>query len=490
MKKIETSIKHLKILDEVFGIYNHPLKEVYLKIRKKINGIDKKWALKGTSLSEQLYVGGKKGGKFGYGRHMILADIIEYIFTGRLYYFFLGHKNDDDLSEKKSDFFRIVLLTINQLLIWDSITVEHNLRKEILVKLEENIDKETFFKDENRIEDHKNLLKTIEDIGFPTPKNEVRSIGGGSEIKKRLDEYVDSLLPKTGGGLWNELIVYINLLKSNVGYVLPLLLTQRIYSFNKILKPPDFIIIDYNGEINSVSLENGKFVTNLHDQKLIGVEVGGGKEFQSGSFSGETKQPSTTTENTNIPPRCPICGKWILFCKKVIKDFSNLNNPITYRKKHIKCLYNCEYFDPNEIYNGECPNIQYYGNIDKSNEPFIRIKIKFSGKYHYHYSCIKELKDPVALNKINEAWTQFNNDIQKNIDRFNIDSKMKRISIVSNYPYISGVEVLEMYNNEDKMICFSKYDTVNDKRNCLKNNCKFSEKCCMMTKYKIECGNN
>ncbi len=414
---------------------------------------------------------------------MILADVIEYIFTGRLYHFFLGHKNDENLLEKKSDFFKIILLIINQLLIWDSLTVEKNLRDQVIIELEKKIGKNIFFKDEDREEEHNNLLRIRENIGFPTPIEDLPSIKEGKEIKKKLDEYMDSILPKTGGGLWNELIVYLNLLKTNVGYVLPLLLTQRIYSLDKILKPPDFMIIDYDKKIFSVIVKEIELITNLHDQKLIGVEVGGGKEFQSGTFSGETKQPTTTTQNTNIPPRCPICGKWILFCKKVIKDFSDMNNPITYRKKHIKCLYHCKHYKPSEIIRGKCPDIQYYGNIDKTNKDKLKIIIKYSGNYHYHYSCISNLNDPIATNKICKAWRQYKRSIKKQSNRFKINSRTKSNGLKSSYPYISGVEVLEMYNNKEKMFCFGKQDLVEDKRNCILNNCAYSKECYIMTEF-------
>ena len=73
-----------------------------------------------------------------------------------------------------------------------------------------------------------------------------------------LNDYYDLLLPKTGGGLWNELIAFFYLLRRTSVYVIPLLLTQRIHSKGDLLKPPDYLVID-------------------RDKQLYGIEVGGGK---------------------------------------------------------------------------------------------------------------------------------------------------------------------------------------------------------------------
>lgn len=482
-KKLQTSIQHLQIIDKIFTNFDHSQKEVYLNFSKVIDEIDEKWRNKGVSFSEQLYVGGKKKGKYGYARQMILADIVEYIFTGRGYYFFLGHKNDPDRDEKISDFMKILLTCINQLMIWDSISVEKDLRYKVLSELEEKIDNSIFFKEQERKDEHDKLLRITEDIGFETSIENFLSINESATVKKSMDEYFDSLLPKTGGGLWNELIVYINLLKANVGYILPLLLTQRIYSLKDTLKPPDFIVIDYDGNMNSIRIADSEIISNLHEQKLIGVEVGGGKEFQSSTFSGKTKQPATTTENKNIPPRCPLCGKWILFCKKVINDFCDIKNPLTYRKKHIKCLYQCHYYEPNDIKNGSCPDVQYFGAVDKNSEASFKIRAKYS-KYHYHHSCITNLNDPIVSHYLDKTWNQYIAAIGRENDRFSINTKTKSTGIVSNYPYISGVEALEMYYNKSKMFCYGKRDEVKDKRNCLNKYCKFSVECYEFTEFR------
>jgi len=114
---LKKSVVHFEIIDEIFSTYNHPNKKKYLEIKKKIkklNSDDPK-----IKFSEMLYVGGKKGkGKTSYGRHMILADLIEYIFFGRGYYYV---SND---PQRKKVFIELILQTINLLLLIESLSVQ------------------------------------------------------------------------------------------------------------------------------------------------------------------------------------------------------------------------------------------------------------------------------------------------------------------------------------------------------------------------------
>ena len=64
-KKLQTSIQHLQIIDKIFTNFDHSQKEAYLNFSKEIDEIDEKWRNKSVSFSEQLYVGGKKKGKYG-----------------------------------------------------------------------------------------------------------------------------------------------------------------------------------------------------------------------------------------------------------------------------------------------------------------------------------------------------------------------------------------------------------------------------------------
>lgn len=490
LDKLALSIKHLETIDEIFSEYDHPQKSIYVEIQKRITEIDNKWSSDSISPSEQLYVGGKKANQ--YSRTMILSDLMEYIITGRLYHFFLPDKRDPQKIEKKSDFIRIILLLLNQLFIWDSLSVNKKLRNEVLRKLEKEITAIFFFKTESEKENHEKLLKVNEEIGVANLIIEdLPSIGGDKQLRKILSDYYDSLLPKTGQGLWNELITYLYMLKSNVGYILPLLLTQRIYSYDQILKPPDFIVIDYDNTIKSIHINNEPQIGNISDQELIGVEVGRGKEAQSGDFSYETKQPALTVSSENIPPRCPICGEWILFCDQVIEDFSDLNNPLTYIKDHIKCLYSCTLFKPKEIYECKCLNIQYNGNLsDDTKNNKLKINLTAKKNYHYHYKCIKEVGDDVAKEYIQKAWKQFKKQIEMQPDRALINPKKKSLAFVSNYPYIRGIELLEMYNNRSKLFCFGSQDLIPNKKNCNFGYCKFADRCKILSEFIIMQKNN
>ena len=76
---LKKSVQHLQTIDKIFSRMDHPNKKEYRKIKRRIlklnsNDPDLKF-------TDSLYVGGKSGsGLTGYGRQMILSDIIQYIF--------------------------------------------------------------------------------------------------------------------------------------------------------------------------------------------------------------------------------------------------------------------------------------------------------------------------------------------------------------------------------------------------------------------------
>ena len=81
---LKKSVQHLQSVDKIFSRMDHPNKKEYRKIKKrilKLNSNDPN-----LKFTDSLYVGGKSGsGLTGYGRQMILSDIIQYIFFGRGY---------------------------------------------------------------------------------------------------------------------------------------------------------------------------------------------------------------------------------------------------------------------------------------------------------------------------------------------------------------------------------------------------------------------
>ena len=192
-----------------------------------------------------------------------------------------------------------------------------------------------------------------------------------------LNEYYDSLLPKSAGGLWNELIVFFYLIRRTSVHIIPLLLTQRILSKTDMLKPPDYLVIPHHkiGDDERVD--------------VYGVEVGGKKSRQSTNF--ELAVPGikmVTTENPQVPPRCPLCGEFILFCPKVIEDCCDIEgNPLLRIKDEVKCVPECTIYKPDDIINGKCPYTQYQGPQETSTTNKSKIRGDVS-KYHYHYSCI------------------------------------------------------------------------------------------------------
>ena len=128
MNSLERSILHLKTIDEIFSSYTYDEKELYLTFKRNIETINNTYAEKFT---DELYVGGKGGrGESAFGRQMILSDIFEYIVNGRGYYY------EMELKKQKA-FVELVLNLINQLIIWDSLTVNAEMRKKVLTDLKD-----------------------------------------------------------------------------------------------------------------------------------------------------------------------------------------------------------------------------------------------------------------------------------------------------------------------------------------------------------------
>jgi len=445
---LKKSVSHLQIIDNVLSNENYPEATEYQTIKQKIVDLNKK--IPNSKFTDLLYVGGKKSGKKGFHRHMILSDLMEYIFFGRGHYFI-----DGDIDRKKV-FIEILLNTINLLMIMDSLTVEVKLRKKVLEELESNLGAD-FFKNNDMKLLHEALKKHQGTIGFDAREEDLSSevdqiinnVEGDRKNWKKLDDYYDSLLPKTGGGLWNELIVFFYLLRRTSVYILPLLLIQRVFSKDDMLKPPDYLVIDKK-------------------KNLFGIEVGGGKETQSGNFASKTGATMVTTQNTNVPPRCPICGKWNLFCPKVISDCSDIEkNPLLRIKKEVRCAHECDLFSKEDVIEGKCPYIQYHGEVSEDTINNSQQKIKFSSNYHYHYSCIRAIKDSKALEKIQN---------QTKADR---EGGRWGITVLkTDYPYVSGIDVLEKLDRHD-IVCYGNFPNP-DPKNC--DACKFKSDCEKLTK--------
>lgn len=430
LKSLKRSVKHLETLDKVFGTFEYPEKDAYLRNRQKIRELNAAYSKK---LTDELYYGDD-------GRQMILNDILEYIFTARGYFYMWRIKD----IEKKRNFVKLVLYFINQLMIFESISVNHNLRNRVLDELQSKIGAEFFLNENSQITF--DALKRFKGyVHLPTQKTNIVSdriiaqlgLETNEKALARFDAYTDSILPKLPHGLWRELIVYLQLLRINAGIVIPMLLNQRIISKNDFMKPTDFLVITDSGD-------------------LVAVEVGGGKDTQTSNFSARMKCQLVTATNTNIPPRCPICGKWVTFCDKVIEEFSDLDDPLYHIYDDVRCAHDCELYTYDQVLAGECPHVKYRGLISKESNRVQETKFTEKYEFHYHYSCILKSKDTMALNEIKRQKKRWEAHLKK---VGSIDENSRRLTInclKTNYPYFDGLDGLKNYN-QDNLICYSKY---------------------------------
>lgn len=353
-KRLNRLSKHLILLDKTFrkkdnysnkidyAIYHENIKrfeELAAKEKLKYDHIKAKESDKGIkekySFIDEIYSES--------GRQMKLADAIEFLLFSRgVYYLF---QSDKFKKERVSKFLELNLRFVNMLMIYETLTVDSKLRKAFLSNL-------------------KPIVKN--DIGFTELKNWEDYVGlhkKDSKLKENAPNiYFDSLLPKTAGGLWHEILVYCFILKFNIGYIFPLLLTQKPISREHKLSPPDLIV-----------LHNKTF-------RYYGIEIGNLKERQSGGFMAPSGIPviPIDTLNARISDRCPSCRKWIGICPKVINDFFNAKDSTP--TNEIRCLTECEIYTLKEKLAGICKYMKFrYKNKNW--------KYAFADNKHYHYHC-------------------------------------------------------------------------------------------------------
>ncbi len=336
LDKLAISVNHLKCLDDVFR-NNNPL---YSKVE------DSMILALGTNLkdiSQELYAGGKSRG--GLNRQMILGDVIEYIFSGRAYYY--AAKSKDNFNQ----FATLVLYCVNQLLIFDTITVNPAIRRVYIEKLEEVIGLDQLYEKEGDRE-LANELKHSNVVIWQADWD-------------RFDVFVDSLLPKTLGAP-KELVVFLELIRLNKGLIIPLLLIQRLFGDGKAIAPPDFLLLKRNREI-------------------FGIELGYAKEGQSREFSVRTSIPTFGVDLANhMHNRCPKCGENILYCDTVIKNYSD---GTLWSKLDENMRFKCGDSCPN--FNGRfCVFANYYGKY--KGDCFYGAQNPGDDKkvMHYHAQCV------------------------------------------------------------------------------------------------------
>ena len=369
IESLREAITHLELLYQVFDNeenYDDTEKKAFERYKNNFDALNN--IISELNLKEQLYS--------LKSRQMILADLIEYIFLGRGYY--TMQKQED-----KEKFIRAIFYLVNTLMTFEDMTVSKKVRKTFLAKLKEKVPAV------QREEKFKALENFEGKIGLPLKDSDADEI---------LNKYFDKMLPKTAGGLWHELLVYIFMIRIDVGYIIPLLLSQRFFSKERYIIPPDFLVI-------------------THNKHLFGVEVGTKKEIQSGAFSLKTMIPSATVDtiNSRCSDRCPACKKWIQFCPHVINNYSRLKLEI--EKYEVRCLEECSIYEKEDILVGKCPYTKYMRNRARTLD---YTHHDYSDGYHYHYRCVLERVDPSMEKKIISA--------------------KDTVAIKTHYPYYQGLE--------------------------------------------------
>lgn len=342
MKKLLYSLnratKHLSVLDTFFR-QNYP---AYADVSKKLGKLPLY-----DELRKEIYAGGKKGGKYSYGRHMILGDLLQYILTGRGYYFSVRG------DEQRQAFVSTILYVCNLILLMEDTSVDTKLRNEMLDALERRIGPD-FFEDDYQKRRYKDLRNYRGKI-IPGKYGEGQSY----------ENCFDSMLPKRVGAV-PELLVYAYFLRKSLGYLISLLHSQRILGNETFVVPPDYLLLRSKGEI-------------------FGIEVGAGKEEQMSSFSLVTSIPVFAVgigdRNQPQPYRCGRCYKWILYCDEVIRLCSISEEPA---EDYIDCS-KCSLYEDIDYAKSSCGYMVYHGEAYHKTG-------RYAGKMkelRYHYNCVK-----------------------------------------------------------------------------------------------------
>lgn len=182
-EKTEQPVKHLQALHDFF---NNPANYVIPDEQTDLIIYQSNLAELVNSFSEinafeQLY---NKN-----DRQLILANLFEYFLLGRAFY---SMGNARNTFYKKEHFTKGILHFVNLLMCFETITVNVQRRNKLLDYL---ITQVPSIEAEDNYEDLRNYAA---EVGLP-----------GSDERKTLGKYFDKLLPKTAGGLWHELLVYI-----------------------------------------------------------------------------------------------------------------------------------------------------------------------------------------------------------------------------------------------------------------------------------------
>jgi hypothetical protein len=350
-ERIATSARHLSLIDEICEKLDPAYRSVKDDLRK----------LPGYSAVARELYGREKV------RQMVLGDLLTYIVAARGYWSARGQQGFED-------YLRVILHMVNLILIQETILSSRpGQRKKFLTRLaKENLP--NFFSDDAEKHKYQELIET---------KDQVRP---GHALYKTMD----SVLPKSAG-IAIELLVFVYLLRRSLGYIVPLLFTQRIFRGPESFAPPDYLILRPGGQV-------------------IGVEVGGGLGQYGSPSRGKVHQVNRFVQDTSIPVvtvlmphmqyRCPICNEWPVFCPEVIERVATSWDGGV---DHISCP-TCPRFD-----GGDCPFILFKG----------KTAVRENDR-HYHYQHVKA-----------------NDYVQSRALRTKADQDRK---LVSYFPFVEGLE--------------------------------------------------
>ena len=321
-ERLSISAKHLSLIDQICEEIDDDYRQVKSELR----------SLPGYSaIANQLYQGQAQ-------RQMVLGDLLTYLLAGRGYWSAHGE------SEAFQNYIAVIMYTVNLILIQETILSSRVQQRRLFL---ERLSQERipgFFANAEEEEAYNKLIESEEQIR------------PGHQLYKTMD----SLLPKSAG-VAIELLVFAYLLKRAIGYIVPLLFTQRVFRGRENLAPPDYLILRPGNEV-------------------IGVEVGGGLGIYGAPSRGKVDQVNRFVQDTTIPVvtvlmphmqyRCPICLAWPLFCPEVVEQVST---DWEGGRAFMSCV-DCHLFD-----GGGCQFILYKG------------KREVGGKdAHYHYQHVKD----------------------------------------------------------------------------------------------------
>jgi hypothetical protein len=369
LHKLGISVKHLTIIHKT-------LRDHYPRYRAED---DKIVALGIEEFGRQLYAGGKIKGTLD--RHMILADIFQYLFVGR------GYFEAVNSPAKMAKFIELLLHVANLLILQEDLSVEPALRRALIENLEHEIEEDD-----------------LVEPGYPKLKPQLNALKeyGGVIVNTEGHEHentFDSLLPKRVG-LAVELIVYTMLLLKRYGYVVSLLLSQRLIRGGSIgagtidyIAPPDFLLLKGKGEI-------------------FGVEVGSAKDDQNTKFSIVTSIPVFSVRlgdhREPQPYRCGRCRHWMTYSDYVVRGL--ISGAI---EPNVNSVGADEYLE-GTMQGVTEEELIYFGVAEDhaGNERELR----------FHYTCVK--------------------DQETVIRRINGRSRHHTRGLILPVPYVKGLELL------------------------------------------------